>query len=281
MNKVFEAEVQFNQASRPNWDHGAPHRERITRNLLDLAGTGQRRLCVFGAGNCNDLDLKQLREVYDEVHLVDLDPGALEYGVQFQEVADDPHVFRHEREVTGVSDMLARVYESDNVAESDLTELIERYSHPAELNLPDPFDVVCSTCILSQLILQAVNIVGEGHPQIEMLLAAIRSQHFQTVVDSIRPEGAGLIVSDFVSSESAADLKSVPDFQFTQYLSQLLSSHNFFHGVHPGLLFAQFQGDAPLAPLVQNVEMLPPWRWDLGARQYAVAGLRFFLRPEA
>lgn len=280
MNKLFEGEYQFNLASRPNWESGASHRVTLTKYLTGLAGNRQGRLCLLGAGNCNDLDLQRLLQVYSEVHLVDLDESALEYGVQSQKVSDNPRLFLHVREITGAGQALS-AYEADSVLpETDLSELIQHYSEPAELDLPGPFDVVCSTCVLSQLILQAVNAVGDTHPQFEQLMIAIRSQHFQTIVGLIDERGAGLVVSDFVSSESAADLKDVPDFQFTQYLSQLLSSRNFFHGVHPGLLFSQLKGNTSLAALVQDVEMLPPWRWDLGARQYAVAAIRFHRRSQ-
>ncbi|QDT41305.1 hypothetical protein Pan241w_13650 [Gimesia alba] len=281
MNKLFEGEFQFNLASRPNWETGARHRETLMKYLTGLVGDRQGRLCVLGAGNCNDLDLKRLLQVYSEVHLVDLDESALEYGVQSQEVADDPRVFRYVRDLTGAGEELAGFEAASTLPETDLSEIIQRFSQPAALDLPGPFDVVCSTCVLSQLILQAVNAVGDTHPQFEQLMVAIRSQHFQTIVDLIKEGGAGLVVSDFVSSESATDLKDVPDFQFTQYLSQLLSSRNFFHGVHPGVLFSQLKGNAPLAGLVQNVEMLPPWRWDLGSRQYAVAAIRFHRLPRS
>ncbi|MCA9019903.1 MAG: hypothetical protein KDA74_07175, partial [Planctomycetaceae bacterium] len=178
-------------------------------------------------------------------------------------------------DLTGVGDRLAAFKSDQQQGEEDLQKIITALSESQAGNLPGPFDVVCSTCILSQLILQVVHAVGETHPRFEELLVSVRGQHFRTVLDLIEEGGAGFIVSDFVSSESAADLKDVPDFQFTQYLSQLLSSRNFFHGVHPGLLFAQLKGDSPLAKLVEDVEMLPPWRWNLGARQYAVAGIRF------
>ncbi|WP_339733946.1 hypothetical protein [uncultured Gimesia sp.] len=279
MNKLFEEEIRFNLASRPNWEQGARHREKVTGYLTGLAADRNGRLCVLGAGNSNDLDLKQLLQVYSEIHLVDLDESALEYGVESQAVSDDPRVFRYVRDITGVGQELAACEAAGVQPETDLSEIIQRFSQPAALDLPDPFDVVCSTCVLSQLILQTVNAVGDTHPQFEELMVAIRSQHFQTIVEFINDGGAGFVVSDFVSSESATDMKEVPDFQFTQYLSQLLSSRNFFHGVHPGILFSQLKGNTPLAALVQNVKMLPPWRWDLGSRQYAVAAIQFHRLP--
>lgn len=275
MNELFEEEVRFNQASRPNWEEGAAHRNLITRYLIDLAESPGGRLCVLGAGNCNDLDLQKLSQVYSEVHLVDLDETALKYAVDFQAVSEDPSIHLHVLDLTGVGDRLAAFKKDRDQGEEELQQIMASLSESRELDISGPFDVVCSTCILSQLILQVVHAAGESHPRFEELMVAVREQHFRTVLDLTVEGGAGLVISDFVSSESAADLKDVPDFQFTQYLSQLLSSRNFFHGVHPGLLYAQLKGKAPLAKLVEDVEMLPPWRWDLGPRQYAVAALRF------
>lgn len=275
MNPLFEEEYRFNLASRPNWESATKHRETVSGYLLDLAPRQRGRLCVLGAGNCNDLDLKQLLQAFSEIHLVDLDQSALDHALEFQGLSNHSDVICHVGDLTGVGGQLAALAETENPSEAMLSELIDGLSETTPLELPGPFDVVCSTCILSQLILQVVHAIGETHPEFERLMVAVRTQHFRTLFNLIGEEGAGLIVSDFVSSESAADLKQVPDFQFTQYLSQLLSSRNFFHGVHPGVLLAQFQGNAPLANQVRNVEMLPPWRWDLGARQYAVAGIRF------
>lgn len=46
----------FNATTRTHWDRYAVHRRRVTTLLL-AGGNGQGRLCVLGAGNCNDLDL--------------------------------------------------------------------------------------------------------------------------------------------------------------------------------------------------------------------------------
>ena len=281
MNPLFEEEFRFNHTSRPSWETCQQHRNTVTRYLKRLSPVQGNRLCVLGAGNCNDLDLNQLLQVYGEIHLVDLDQSALEYALEAQNLSEASGVFCHVGDLTGVGEQLAELSRDENSSEPLLDEVLEKLSGSTPLELPGPFDVVCSTCILSQLILQAIHAIGETHPRFEQLMQTVRAQHYRTILELITPGGAGLIVSDFVSSESAADLKQVPDFQFTQYLSQLLSSRNFFHGVHPGVLFAQLQGKAPLAKQVCNLEMLPPWRWDLGMRQYAVAGIRFERIPEA
>jgi len=275
MNELFEEQFRYNLESRPNWEHGSKHREILTGCLVDLAGQ-QQRLCVLGAGNCNDLDLKRLSQVFREIHLVDLDEQALDHAVQSQSLANDSKVILHTHDLTGVGQQLADWNADDSDADARLTEIIEQLSRPAALDLPGPFDVVCSTCVLSQLIDLAVKTVGDTHSRFEELMLAVRYQHFQTLIDLMGECGTGLLVSDFVSSDTATDLPHVPEYQLTQYLSQLLSTRNFFHGVHPGVLFSLLMGNTPLASQVRDIDMLPPWRWDLGTRQYAVAAIRFY-----
>src|SRR5262245_52670297 len=64
-------------------DAFASHRQHLTDLLLARGAAaasleGGPRLCVLGAGNCGDLDLEQLASRYRSIHLVDLDPEALE-----------------------------------------------------------------------------------------------------------------------------------------------------------------------------------------------------------
>lgn len=276
MNELFEEQFRFNQESSSNWEYGSAHRETITGYLSGLANKKQGRLCVLGAGNCNDLDLNQLLQVFSEIHLVDLDERALRYALDFQKLSGHSQISLHVCDLTGVGQQLAIWNAGDSDSDASLTQLVDKLSRPAELNLPGPFDVVCSTCLLSQLIHLVVTAVGDTHTRFEELITAIRFQHLQTMCDLMGENGAGLLVSDFVSSASAPDMPHVPDEQFQQYLHQLLSARNFFHGVHPGMLFSLFVGNTPLAGQVRDVEMLPPSRWNLGARQYAIAAIQFF-----
>ena len=93
MNPLFEEEFRFNQASRPSWESSQRHRDTVTRYLKQLSSVQGDRLCVLGAGNCNDLDLNQLLQVYDEIHLVDLDQSALEYALEAQNLSEESAVF--------------------------------------------------------------------------------------------------------------------------------------------------------------------------------------------
>src|SRR6188768_4458531 len=68
----------------PDWQLYAAHREKFTQTVLSLASSapnGAARLCVLGAGKCNDLDLTRLSQAFREVHLVDLDAASLASAV--------------------------------------------------------------------------------------------------------------------------------------------------------------------------------------------------------
>src|SRR5687768_987564 len=75
---------KMNRTTRGQWDWYARHRAEIEK-LIRTDGRGQR-ICVLGAGNCNDLDLRWLTEAYREVRLVDIDRGALARAAERQGV---------------------------------------------------------------------------------------------------------------------------------------------------------------------------------------------------
>src|SRR5204863_1188594 len=86
-SRAIRAQSRANRSTRDHWVHFAPHRAEIQKLIVpDLHAPGTGRLCVLGAGNCNDIDLKALAEAFAEVHLVDIDAPALEAAVRRQEV---------------------------------------------------------------------------------------------------------------------------------------------------------------------------------------------------
>ena len=90
MNDIKGRQSGFNAESRDQWDAFSGHREKVSAILGAGADPCPGRLCVLGAGNCNDLDLAALLRAHREVHLVDLDAEALAQGVERQGVADRP-----------------------------------------------------------------------------------------------------------------------------------------------------------------------------------------------
>src|SRR5258708_6411800 len=79
LSKIQES----NQQGQGGWVRVASHREHVMSILESVPRTGTS-LCVLGAGNLNDLDLRTLTKRFNEVHLVDVDLIAVEFGLRQQ-----------------------------------------------------------------------------------------------------------------------------------------------------------------------------------------------------
>ena len=165
MHRIQELQAHRNIETRTNWEAFRGHREQVTQLLTTAAGSRQSRLCVLGAGNCNDLALPELLNCFREIHLVDLDWEALEIGVKQQALADSPRVFRYGVDVTGVSARFAGWTLDHVTPDGSINECLadlQAFQLPAPRG---PFQVVASVCLLSQLI-DIVNLtMGEQHPR--------------------------------------------------------------------------------------------------------------------
>jgi hypothetical protein len=247
----------------------------VTGHLLRLAPANQAgRLCVLGAGNCNDLDLAALSASYREVHLVDLDQEALAQAVAHQRPADAGRLYLHGGiDLTGILDQLAAPC-SASASDDDQFEKALRGAAGSSVDLPGPFEVVASVCVLTQLIEAVLLSSFRSHPRLFDLALAVRTRHLQQLVDLIAPGGSGLLVTDVVSSESYPPLAHTPEVELPRTLQRLIAERNFFHGVNPIVLATLLRTEGALAAQVAECELLPPWLWDFGPRTYAVCALR-------
>jgi hypothetical protein len=271
-----EHSIRDNAASRDSWEVFRSHRTRVTELLKGAAGSRDSRLCVLGAGNCNDLDLGSLLEVYREIHLVDLDAEALAGGVGRQGYKDGPAVRIHGGvDVTAMLETLAGWSPATSVRDEDLNALVQGPVRSLAAAPPDPFETVASTCLLSQLIASVVRALGEGHPRFLEAIQAVRTGHLRLLSHLVAPGGSGLLLSDLVSSETFPSLGSVPDESLSPVLAHLIHQGNFFHGLNPAVLASFFRTDPVVAPQVAELELVRPWLWDLGPRLYAVYALKF------
>jgi hypothetical protein len=276
MNPLTRQQVEHNANSRDSWDVFRPHRARVTELLIGVMKHGHGRLCVLGAGNCNDLDLGLLLEAYREVHLVDLDTEALAGGVRRQAARGSPTVHTHGGvDVTGMLETLAGWSPATSVRDEDLSAIVQGPVRSLAAVLPGPFETVASTCLLSQLIGSVVQTLGEAHPRFVQSIQAVRTGHLRLLAHLVAPGGSGLLISDLVSSETFPSLGTVPDESLSSVLAQLIHQGNFFHGVNPAVVTSFFRSDPEVAPQVAELELVWPWLWDLGPRLYAVYALKF------
>ena len=276
MNWLGQQQREWNVASREIWELSRSHRQRVMELIVAGRRPKKATLCVLGAGNCNDLELSKLVELFCQVHLVDLDGEAVRAAIQRQNVTCDSSITVHGGlDLTGVSDELARFPPGRQPSEIELERIVvaaNSYDGPSDLG---PFDTVVSTCMLSQLHNAVVHSIGVNDRRSFDVLLAVRHRHLRLLTDLIQPGGRGVLVSDFTSSDTTSRLPSIPEAELPEYLATALNSGNFFHGLNPCVLASQFKYDSIIAPRVTNVQLSNPWRWNFGPRVYAVMAIEF------
>jgi hypothetical protein len=275
---VAERQARFNRSTQTHWQHFAQHRSRVQE--LILAGrelTPGGKLVALGAGNCNDLELPRLLEAFGEVHLVDIDPKALSAAADRQGVAGSCSLKLHAPvDLTGIANRVSE-WKSAVPSLADVRQAVKE-SQAAEVpNVGGPFDLVLSSCLLSQLVGYATDALGgENHPGFRELLCEIRARHLKLLLDLLSPGGTGLLICDLVSSDSRDDLARVPEHELPGLVRKLASDRNFFSGLYPDAMLATLQNEPRLAGLATDVRLLSPWLWRLGPlRTFLVYAIRF------
>ena len=137
--------------------------------------------------------------------------------------------------------------------------------------------VVISTCVISQIINTISKFAGDAAALTVPLLQTVRRSHLHRMLELLAPGGVGILVSDFVSSDTVPQLASVSDSQMPGLIVQCLQTSNFFSGLHPGIVHQDAQALAA-KDQIHQIQMHPPWRWHLGPRAFAVFAVTFHRR---
>jgi hypothetical protein len=230
------------------------------------------RFCTLGAGNCNDLELPRLLDAFDEVHLVDIDPHALNSAVARQGVDGAAGLALHAPvDLTGIADRVTH-WKACPPTPADVRQAVEvSDGHPQPFDISS--DVVLSCCVVSQLVGYASDALGgDRHPGFRELVQAIRARHLRLMVDSLKPGGTGLLVCDLVSSDSQESLPRVPEHELPGLIGKLARDGNFFSGLFPDAMLTTCHQQSGIT----DARLLAPWLWRLGPRRtFLVYAIRF------
>jgi hypothetical protein len=225
----------------------AEHRAR----LMDLVGEGgaQQRLLVLGVGNASDLDLPDLTQRFGEVHLVDVDGAALERAKGRQPAPVQARLVLHpDVDLSGLLEHLddwGEAFPEPRLLGATAVAAARRLV--ADLG---SFDVVLSTCVLSQLGLPfRRNWVAPASTWAN-LSAALSAVHLATLAGCTARRG--ILVFDVQEQDGALS----PD---------------------PELVLAQLRSPG-LAALVASPRLSQPWQWQLGSLLQSVYAIEF-VRP--
>ncbi len=264
-SRIFRVQRDRNASTSPLWDAMRPHRLRVTREIL-RAGMGGR-LVVFGAGNCNDLELGELAAAFAEVHLVDLDGEAMDSGVRRQGLCSNERLRLHGGiDFSGLGHALSGDALDTNAFASLVRDGIGR--NLAE-RLP-PSDVVVSTCVLSQLI-DSVARTAPSDVAAKERAVVVRDQHLDMLIERTLAGGVALLIADLVSSDTAPTLRTCPELALPKLRDELIATHNYFHGTNPYAIEQALARRHPQA--ISKLERRPPWRWSIGERAFLVTAL--------
>ncbi len=272
-NHFAKCQENNNLQARDAWDRVAMHRQRVTQILLDAGGNGGR-LCILGAGNCLDISLDRLLDRFSHISLLDIDRNAMEFGMR-QQIADQ-HPGRHRMEChaldicgwTNIPDPVVKSLETSEPMWPELLKAIEQFSFP--LGDFEPFDVVASTCVLSQIM--APVLLKQPHDPLQLSVAIqLRRAHLDLMWRLAGREGSLVLVSDFVATDSSPELRYLSGDQLRDKMFDLIRNGNFFSGLNPQVLASELSSHERVRTGNASRQAHDPWLWHLyPSRAYLV-----------
>jgi hypothetical protein len=269
---------QNNRESAGLGEHFGAHRARVTALALEGAPAGGGgTLAVLGAGNCNDLDLQALAACFREIHLVDLDEEAVRRARDRQPPAVADKVVLHAPvDLSGAFDRMAAL-RARPATPAELALLPSASAESVLAALPGPFDVVISTCFLSQLLQSAFVALGPKHEQLHIVACALALAHLRSVVGMLAPGGRGHLVTDAVTTETYPLLELWAEQPPAVLLERLEKESNVFSGTGPAFLRRILATDKQVAPaLAGPPRLVEPWLWQFNEeRTYLVYAFTF------
>ncbi len=252
-------QAALNEATAAHWDLYATHRARLMGLIRGAAENGPGRLCIAGAGNCNDLDLAGLARGFREIHLVDLDETAIRRAVAAQRPPPGA-VHLH----AGV-DLMGLWPETSPFGPADdarLGRLIQAAEEGTDPGVGHDFDVVVSAGVLSQLLESVAHRLGEDHARMADLVAAIRNGHIRTLLRTLRPGGRLILATEVMSTQEAPAIAAAPEEAWPALLSDAIWRGEVLTGMSPPALVSWLVATRPEGARLVAPGIVGPWRWQ-------------------
>lgn len=275
MSYILEKQRERNVSTSRHWDLYEGHRRQVMSLIQEASGEDNQRICLLGAGNCNDIDLSLLSQWYPEIHLVDWDARSLQEGIKKQMIPLESVTMHSGIELTGVARYIER-WKRTRPSNSEIDEVIALLSEPYDIGLGTAFDVVLSGSLLTQLIELPVALLGREHPKMVEVALKIRAAHFRLMTSLMAPGGAGVLVTELISSDTCPELNHCPEDKLSELYYRLIQEKRIFTGTNPHALIPALHADPFIAPQIKHTRLTAPWRWQLALdRSFLAYGFVF------
>ena len=272
---ITNEHARRNESTRGRWEAMASHRSRIMALLDEASRESAGSLCLMGAGNGHDIDLAKLATDFERITLVDLDRTALDRNVSRLNPNAACCVSRHSPfDLSGILPVLESWQAHRRPTDSEISA-VKQSAQIAPCPNVGTFDVVASTCMLTQLIDSVYMAVPTEHPRCVELVMAVRNRHLEIMLELLNPDGAGVLVTDFVATDTAPELAQLDELVLPQAAMRWIEQRNFFTGANPFAIREYFNQSRGPGPFAEDVQVKGPWRWDIGAKQLAVCAVTF------
>ena len=274
-NQLTDRQILQNETTSNHWTLFYSHREELSRLITRSRHCPSARLCVLGAGNCNDLDLARLERSFSEIHLVDLDSEALLKGAARQSMVHPSRLNLHGGiDVTGVLETMSTL-RPGQVSQEGVNRCVREARDFEGLSFLGNFDTVVSTCLLTQLFDSVAFLSGSRHLPSE-LIRALRLRHLHLLAELLSPGGVGILVTDLASSDIVRHLADVALKALPVLMDQLSRRGPMFSGTNPWEARSLLEKHPLLSSLVHQVQIADPWLWQLAPLHcFLVSAIRF------
>ena len=267
MNSIRDS---IKQQKRSNKDslkyhpHFEAHRLKQTEVLLSCLNKSTKSVCVLGAGNCYDLNLDALVNQVESVHLVDIDREALTRArSKLHTKLRDKITLHAPVDVSGANKYLED-WRDMRVQAEDLMTFPEAAVESLLDKLGGQFDVVLSSCLLSQLQLVYRQVMGESHPLYQAGIVTLIITHFRLLLSLCKSGGRALFVSDVSSNDIAPLDQYQQGSSMLDPLTELGRTNQLFNYLEPQFLQTLNEQDPFLHAQIRSNNLLDAWLWKNG-----------------
>ena len=257
---ILSDQAAMNSSTARQWAMYASHRRQIEKLITPASPGG--RICVLGAGNCNDLDLSWLTQVYSQSHLIDLDAGSLASAIERQRPSKATSICLWAPiDLSGIGNIL-RDWRHAPPGDDQIRQCIQQIQHrSAEYPWENErFDMVLSPCVLSQILISARQSLGATHQLYPKLRDALLADHLKMAYRLLKPGGRAVIVIDLASTEDFGSTTGIEEDQLPDLMRSVIARKKCFNALTPTALAQAAREHLK----VTSPTFTAPWLWHLG-----------------